>query len=80
MKSLRDPCIIHPLGWLRASALTCCLISLVDVKWSCLLIKKQAFPPIFIDLGLAWDRGHQSRRKPPLALEPSRFYYPTVKG
>ena len=39
------PCNFHPSGWLRASALTCRLISLVGVKWSCLRIDKQAFPP-----------------------------------
>ena len=37
-------CRFHPSGWLRASALTCRLISLVGVKWSCLRINKQAFP------------------------------------
>ena len=37
-------CNFHPLGWLWASALTCRLISLVGVKWSCLRIDKQAFP------------------------------------
>ena len=36
----------HPSGWLRASALTCRLIPLVGVKWSCLRINKQAFPPL----------------------------------
>jgi len=35
----------HPSGWLRAGVLTCRLISLVGVKWSCLRINKQAFPP-----------------------------------
>ena len=40
------PCNCHPSGWLRASALTCRLISLVGVKWSCLRINKQAFPPL----------------------------------
>ena len=39
------PCICHPSGWLRTSALTCRWISLVGVKWSCLLIDKQSFPP-----------------------------------
>ena len=39
------PCNFHPSGWFRASALTCRLISLVGVKWSCLQIDKQAFPP-----------------------------------
>jgi len=39
-----SPCNFHPSGWLRASALTCRLISLVGVKWSCLRINK-AFPP-----------------------------------
>ena len=33
------------MGWLRASAPTRCLISLVSVKWSCWRINKQAFPP-----------------------------------
>ena len=37
---------IHPSGWLRASALTCRLISLVGVKWSCLRINKHAFRPL----------------------------------
>ena len=32
-------------GWLRTSALTCRLISLVGVTWSCLRINKQASPP-----------------------------------
>ena len=41
---------IHPTltptssGWLRAGALTCRLISLVGVKWSCLRINERAFP------------------------------------
>ena len=33
-------------GRLRASALTCRLISLVGVKWSCLRMNKPAFPPV----------------------------------
>ena len=40
-------------GWLRASALTCRLISLVGVQWSCLRIK-QAFLPLW---GLAPGKG-----------------------
>ena len=40
------PCNFHPSGWLRSSALTCRLISLVGVKWSCLQINKPAFPPL----------------------------------
>jgi hypothetical protein len=36
-------------GWLRASALTCRLISLVGVKWSCLPIYKPAFSPRFVE-------------------------------
>ena len=42
----RSPFIII---WLQASVLTCCLISLVGVKWSCLRIIKQAFPPFRFD-------------------------------
>ena len=34
----------HPSGWLQASALTYCLISLVGVKWSCLRIDKKLSP------------------------------------
>ena len=44
-------CGFHPLGWLRASALTFRLISLVGVKWSCLRINKQASPPLQRYLG-----------------------------
>jgi len=39
------PCNFHPSGWLRASARTCRLISLVGVKWPCLRINKPASPP-----------------------------------
>ena len=42
----RCPCNFHPSEWLRASVLTCRLISLVGVKWTCLRIDKQAFPPV----------------------------------
>ena len=52
LKDLKDlsvpvdiPCNFHPSGWLRASALTRRLVSLVGVKWSCLRINKQAFAP-----------------------------------
>ena len=38
-------CTCHPLGWLRAGALTCCPISLVGVRWSYLRIDKQAISP-----------------------------------
>ena len=38
------PCNFHPSGWLRARALTCRLISLVGMKWSCLRINKVASP------------------------------------
>ena len=41
------------MGWLRASALTCCLICLGGVKWSCLQIDKQAFPPCYRFYGRA---------------------------
>ena len=44
-QALPTLCNFHPSGWLRASALTCRLISLVGVKWSCLRIDKRAFPP-----------------------------------
>ena len=58
------PCNFHPLGWLRASALTCRLISLVSVKWSCLRINKQAFPPSFpAPAPAARIRGLRWRRK-----------------
>ena len=40
------PCGLNLSGWLWASALTCRLISLVGVKWSCLRrINKQAILP-----------------------------------
>jgi len=53
------PCNLHPSGWGRASALTCRLISLVGVKWSCLRINKQAVPPYFecIHCGRAGSKG-----------------------
>ena len=37
---------LHPSEWLRVSALTCRLISLVGVIWSILPINKHAFPPL----------------------------------
>jgi len=39
----QTPCNFHPSGWLRASALTCRLISLVGVTWSYFRIDQQAF-------------------------------------
>ena len=45
----------HPSGWLRASDLTCCLISLVGVQWSSLRINKQAPPPFRVsEAGITW--------------------------
>jgi len=43
-------------SWLRASALTCRLISLVVVKWSCLRINQTAFPPVQTTYGLSRSR------------------------
>jgi hypothetical protein len=43
------PCNFHPPGWLRVSALSCRLISLVGVKWSCLRFDKQAFLSLILN-------------------------------
>ena len=49
-----SPCIFHRSKLLRACVRTCRLISFVGVKWPCLQIDKQAFPPVFrqVDLNL----------------------------
>ena len=67
------PSNCHPSGWLRASAFTCRLISLVGVKRLCLQIGKQALPPSRVQAAKGILAGGGGGLHWPIALRIARY-------